>query len=197
MQHTCEDIFLDSIEKTERDLIWEARQSIDEMNYQKARLLLDPLVSQGNPVALYFTASFSYQGEPLDEYEKRHIRQLEASAEMGFAPAMHALAICYDAGDMVNRDTTKAALLFKKAAEAKHPHAQWIYGNDLLFGRNGIEYDEILGLKLISESAEAKFEGAIVSIAEMYENGSYGFLRDAAKALEWRAKLNDPGMIGY
>lgn len=197
MQNTCEDLFLGFVEKTVRDLIWEARQLMDEMDYLKARSILDPLVRQGNPVALYFAASFGDQGESIDEYERRHIRQLEASAKMGFPPALHALAICYDAGDMVERNVTKAALLFKKAAEAKHPHAQWIYGNDLLFGRCGIEHDEIRGLNFIRESAEAKFEGAIVSMAEMYENGLHGFPRDAAKAREWRDKLNDPGMIGY
>jgi TPR repeat protein len=196
MGRTSSDLYLDSIDEATSVVIKKALQAVDEMNHVKASQLLKPLVDEGNAAALYYAASFGFSDEG-DEFEKRHIRQLEASAAKGFAPAVHALAICYDAGDMVDRDTKKAALLFKRAAEARHPYAQWIHGNDLLFGRNGIEHNEELGLKLIRESAEAKFEGALVSMVEIYENGSYGFPRDEAKAREWREKLNDPDVIGY
>ncbi len=195
LKRSC-DLYLDQLEKPVADAIKQALVLLDEMENERAEEILRPLVESGNPAALYYMAQF---GVPADqgEFDNRHIQQLARSAERGYPPAMHDLAIRYDSGDMVEHDPVKAALLFKRAAEAGHPHAQWIHGNDLLVGGNGIPKDESLGLQFIRKAANAKFEGAIVSMAEMYATGTFGYPVDEVTSRVWREKLNDPDVIGY
>lgn len=195
MGRKSEDIYLDALDQSTKTVIRAFMQAIDNMDSGTAFKLLDPLVKAGERAALYYAANSSRENETRDQFERRHIEQLRASAEMGYPPAIYRLGVYFDVGDMVSRDPEKAALHFKAAAEANHPHAQWIYGTDLLFGRNGIKHDEALGIKFIRDAAAAKFEGAVISIAQMYESGSHGFARDEAQSVEWRKKLNDPDVI--
>lgn len=197
MLRRSEDVFLDELDVAVSSVIKDALNEIDESNCDKARELLKPLVDKKDKAAIFYSSGFGVSGEQLEEFEARRIKQLQQSAQLGYAPAIHELAIHYDSGELVQRDIEKAAQLFKKAAEKGHPHSQWIHGLDLLYGRNGIASDEKLGVDYIKKSALAKFEGALESMSEFYEAGKYGFPVDVDKAQYFKNQINDEDMLGY
>lgn len=197
MPRRSEDIFLDELDKDIASTIKEALHEIDASNCDKAWELLKPLVDKKDKAAIFYASSFGIPEEQIAAFEARRINQLQQSAEYGYAPAMHELAVYYDNGDLVSRDTKKAAQLFKHAAEKGHPHSQWIYGLDLLYGKNGINKDEELGLDYIKKSASAKFEGALESMSEFYETGRFGLQIDVDKARYFKNRLNDEDILAY
>ncbi|HEX9443596.1 MAG TPA: hypothetical protein VGA73_05725, partial [Candidatus Binatia bacterium] len=87
--------------------------------------------------------------------------------------------------------------LFKRAADLKHAHSQWIHGIALLYGTENFEKDEREGLRYILESAEAKFQGALESLANFYEKGEFGFPVDLKKARSLRAQATQKNTISY
>ncbi|QJP07786.1 tetratricopeptide repeat protein [Pseudomonas multiresinivorans] len=197
MPRRSEDIFLSKMDSVAASVIKEAIKKVDQGDCDRARELLNPLIIKKDAAAIFYAATFGVPGESLEHFEKRRIEQLQQSAKYGYAPAMHELAIHYDSGDLVPRNLEKAAQLFRQAAEKGHPHAQWIYGLDLIHGRNGIEKDEKLGIEYVKKSAESKFEGALESMAEFYKKGIHGFPLDADKARHFQGKTNDKDIIGY
>jgi uncharacterized protein len=197
LNNTSEGLFVSSLEPKLTEAIGRAIDAIESMDYAKARELLEPLVNSGVPSAIYYMASFSFPHESLKEFESRHLRQIKDSAELGFPPAIHKLGIYYDSGDFVKRDTKKAALLFKSAAENAHPHSEWIYGLDLLYGKNNIAKNEELGLTYIKRAFESKFEGALQTVAEFYQKGIFGFRRDSAKAELINEEIERGNIIRY
>ncbi|MDP2226881.1 MAG: hypothetical protein Q8J78_05345 [Moraxellaceae bacterium] len=197
MLRRSEDIFLEALDADMRSLIGRVLDEIDESNCDKAWELLSPLVEKKDPVAIYYASSFGLSAETLDEFERRRMEQLQQSAEHGYAPAIHELAIHYDSGELVPRDSNKAAKLFMQAAEKGHPHAQWIHGLDLLYGQNGMEKDEARGLKYIEKAAASKFEGALETMAEFYEVGKYGYPADSEKSNKLTQQIGDDDALAY
>lgn len=197
MSRRSEDVFLDELDVTVSAAIKDALNEIDKGNCDKAAELLKPFVDKKDKAAIFYSSSFGVSGEQLKEFEKRRIKQLQQSAALGYAPAIHELAIHYDSGELVQRDIEKAAQLFKQAAEKGHPHSQWIHGLDLIYGRNGISKDEKLGLEYIQKSANAKFEGALETLAEFYEKGLFGFTQDRNHARQLREQIETDDVISY
>lgn len=191
------DLFFGHLNQEVAATISQALAAIDEFDTDKFWELLEPLISNQDAAALFYAAMVGYPGETLAGFEKRHIEQLQASAKLGYVPAIHELAIRYDAGDTVAQDTRKAAQLFKLAAQQNHPHSQWIHGEDLLYGRNGIEKDEQLGIQYIKKSAEAKFEGALETLAMFYEQGIFGFQKNIEKSKAIRQQIARGDIISY
>jgi len=195
---TSDDIFLDELDIEVSSIIKDALNEIEEDNYDKSRELLSPLVDKKDSAAIYYSAGFSLPGEDSKEFHERYIKLLHQSAEYGYVPAIHELAICYHNGDpVVQRDAEKAAQLFKEAAEKGHPHSQWLHGLDLLYERNGISKDKKLGISYIEKSALAKFEGALVTMSKFYEKGKSGFPVDVDKAQYYKNQINKEDMLGY
>ena len=197
MLHRSEDIFLNELDLEASSIVEQAILKIDEGCTDEAWDLLNPLVAIKNRVAIYYSACFSISGESLEMFEKRRIRELWQSAELGYAPAIHELAIHYDSGEFVIRDSEKAAKLFEKAAEKGHPHSQWIHGVDLLYGRSGFTRDEVLGIEYIKKSANAKFEGALESLSNFYSKGLFGFPVDSGLAQFYKNQVNNKELLGY
>lgn len=197
MFRNSSDAFLDRQDDSISKIVRKALDEIDKSNCDKAWALLKPLVDKKDAIALYYVSSFSHSGESLEEFETRGIKQLQQAAKLGYAPAIHELAVHYDSGELVQRDIEKAAQLFKNAAEKAHPHSQWVHGLDLLYGRNGVVKNEKLGIDYIKKSALAKFEGALESMSEFYEAGKNGFPVDVDKAQYFKNQINDEDMLGY
>lgn len=182
MYQTSEDYFLNKLDSERRTIVDKVLDAIDAMDYSSAEILLKPYLDQADPFALYYAASFSRPSESVEDFEKRHISQIQLASDKGYPPAIHKLAVCYDAGDFVSCDEEKAANLFEIAAKKGHPHSQWIHGNDLLYGNNGVPKNIELGLSFIEKSFSAKFEGAMASISEFYREGKYGYPLDLEKS---------------
>jgi len=197
MLRRSENLFVARLDPDIAGIIEQVITAIDKSNFDKARELLKPLVENHNAAALFYAASFGRPEETQAAFEKRHIEQLHESAKLGYVPAIHELAIRYDSGDMVALDAKKAAQLFKQAAQKDHPHSQWIHGEDLLYGRNGIEKDEKLGIEYIKKAAAAKFEGALEAVAGFYEQGIFGFQKDTEKANTIKQQITNGNVIGY
>ncbi|MDO3618087.1 hypothetical protein Q3O97_19780 [Ralstonia pseudosolanacearum] len=143
------------------DPIEQAWQLVDNGDIRKAYELLAPLLAEGVPAAEFLYSRFSFSDvESIDQFEARSIRLLRSASAAGYAPALHALAVHYDMGDMVNRDPCEASRLFRAAAEAGHPKAMLAHGLDLFYGSNGMVKNEERGLFLVGRAADEGVEGA-------------------------------------
>lgn len=198
MNRTSEDVYFSGLlDSSEGKKVAEAHRLIDVEKFEEARVLLNELVKTDSAPALYLSSSFSCADEKIEDYEKRHLQQLKRSADLGCPPALHKLAVYYDSGEYVQKDAAKAALLFKRAAELGYSHSQWIHGEDLLYGRNGITKDEALGLWYIRKAAEAKFEGALETLAEFHEKGLCGIQQNLDRANQLRKEIEDGNVVNF
>jgi len=180
-----------------QDVLDLARTYINADQFDEAHRLLGPLIANGNPEALYLGAGFSLPNETTETYDRRHLEWITQSAEQNYPPALFVLGVYYDTGELVNLDKTKAAQLFKRAAELKHAHSQCIHGTALLYGTKDVEKDERRGMEYILESAKAKFQGALEMLARFYEKGEFGFPIDLQKANSLRAQTTEKDVLGY
>ncbi len=193
----CSDIFLQKNYSEEFIVIRRSLEEKEKGNFEEAVRLLQPLADKNHEVALFYYSAISLISESNDEFEKRRIKQLSMSASQGYAPSIHELAICYDAGELVAKDNEKAAKLFELAAKKGHPHSQWIHGLDLIQGSNGVTINKRLGLDFIKKSAALKFEGALESIVDIYTHGKYGEKIDVKKAKRYQYLLLGNDILHY
>jgi TPR repeat protein len=143
------------------DVIEQARVAIDMGDCQIAYDLLRPLLDDQNPAAQFLYATFSIsETESDEEFEARSIYLLQLASDAGYAPAMYALAVCLDSGDMIAVDPVRASALYKKAAEVGYPKAKLSYGLDLIYGSNGIPKDKRLGIVMIEQALAEGVDGA-------------------------------------
>lgn len=97
------------------DPIEQAWQLVDNGDIRKAYELLAPLLAEGVPAAEFLYSRFSFSDvESIDQFEARSIRLLRSASAAGYAPALHALAVHYDMGDVVNRDPCEASRLERR-----------------------------------------------------------------------------------
>lgn len=137
-----------------------AKQLMDPGDYSAASRRLTELVEQKVPEALFLASTFSTSSSESDEqFERRSLEMLRESANLGYLPAMYALANCYEVGDLVEQDSAAAMLWYKRASEGGDDRAKFRYGLALLSGVGGTQ-DALLGTKLINEAADAGVEGA-------------------------------------
>jgi TPR repeat protein len=108
--------------KAATKILEEAEKALDAIGAKAAYELLEPLIAERNAAALFLYACFSISGEETDEeFDARRIKLLRETASLGYAPAIYQLAMCYEIGDLVERDTVLASALYKQAAEAGYP----------------------------------------------------------------------------
>src|SRR5829696_1605333 len=102
--------------------IAEAKLALDTGNFEKARELLDELVEQGDPEAMFLRAQFGLPGEDEILFERRHIDLLKRAEALGHAEATYQLSTHLEAGDFVAPDPDQALSLLQRAANLGHPH---------------------------------------------------------------------------
>lgn len=174
-----------------------ARRHLKHDRFTEASAVLVPLVANENPEALYLGASYSWDNETVQAFESRYLDWITRAAKQDFPPALFVLGVCYNTGDLVNIDKHKAAQLFKRAAELKHAASEYTHAIDLLYGTNGIEKNEAMGIKFLLKAKEHKFQGAFELLARVYEKGEFGFQVDPSKAASLRAEAHGEGVIGW
>jgi len=174
-----------------------AREHLKADRFADAATVLTPLIAEGNPEALYLGASFSFGGETAEVFDRRHLDWITQSANQEYPPALFELGNCYNDGELVSVDKIKAAQLFKRAAELKHARAQYHHAIDLLYGSNGIEKNESMGLTYLLESKEARFRCAFELLAYFYERGEFGFPVDPKKAASLRTEAEGEDVIWF
>lgn len=151
--------------------IRQATEMIEIGKCEKAYEILKPLLLQKNSEAIFLYSQFSLSKmETEEEFEKRSVALLQIAARAGFPPAIYALAVCYDTGDLQEKDASLASELFLKAAEAGYSKAKLSHGLNLYYGSNGITKNHVLGLKFIRQAVDEKVEDAHKILTELEKN---------------------------
>jgi len=149
-------------------LLEQANNELEIGNCKSAYSLLLPLLEKKIPEALFLYSRFSIGDTETDqEFEERSLSLLIECSILEYPPALYSLGVCYDMGDLVDRDPLKAALLFKKAAELGHSKAKLNHGLDLFYGSNGISSDKSLGISYVKQAVDNEVEGADDYLKEM------------------------------
>ena len=157
-----------------------AKEAIESEMFEEAINILDELIAENCSEAMVIRSGIGLADESAEDMNNREINLLTKAALLGNAEALYYMSIHYDTGDIVNVDKDLAIFYSELAAEKKHPHALWRRGMRMLYQKNNVEQ----GLKIIEEAAALKSEGAIRTLASFYQNGEFGYPKDAHKARE-------------
>jgi TPR repeat protein len=145
----------------DKAILARAREAIDSGNFKAAHSLLQPLVKNGNPEALFLSSTFSFPSTESDaQFEERSLNFLIRASNAGYPPALYALGVCYDLGDLVEPNAEKAGVFFKQAAEAGYSKAKFSHGRNLFYGSNGLVQEVQQALHFIKEAANEGVEDA-------------------------------------
>jgi TPR repeat protein len=143
------------------DVFLKAARIIESGDCSQAYRLLKPYIEQGRAEAIFLFSKFSRESETDDEFERRSLECLERAAAANYPPALYALGVCYDLGELTVRDPLKAARLFESAASGGYAKAKLSHGLNLYYGSNGVAKDVNAGLELIRAAAADGVQGAI------------------------------------
>ncbi|MYM94834.1 SEL1-like repeat protein [Duganella vulcania] len=85
---------------------------------------------------------------------------MKTSVEPGYAPALYALGVCCDIGDLVGKDELKAGYFFERAAKLGYSKAKFEHGRNLFYGSHGFDKKSQLGWQLVQDAANEHVEDA-------------------------------------
>lgn len=144
-------------------IIADAKLKMKDGRYGDAYGVLKPLIEARIPEALFLYSTFSpsEEMETDDEFEDRSIYLLTEAAKLGYLPAIYALGVCYDNGDLVGADKNRAAILYEEAAKAGYAKAKFRHGLNCFYGSFGIKEDKNFGMNLIEQAASEGVADAI------------------------------------
>ena len=153
---------------TIKKILGDAEDALDTAGAMEAYRLLEPLIAANNPAALFLYSTFGLSGmETHEEFEGRRLKLLKTASEAGYVPAIFELAVCYDLGDLVEKDAIQAAFFYQQASEAGYPKAMFSHGLNLFYGSNGVPKDEQYGLALIKQAADENVDDAVDFLKQM------------------------------
>lgn len=146
---------------TKAQIMSAAHSKVNNSECSEAYELLRPLLEKSVPEALFLYATFSLaETESETEFDRRSFDLLTRAADLGYAPALFAVGVCYEVGDLVEPDPSLAATYLRSAAEQGYPKAKFSHGLNVYYGSNGTPRDEESGLALIRAAAKAGVEDA-------------------------------------
>ena len=117
---------------------------------QKAKHWLTQAAEQGLPEAQYVLGKFLLSDDPEVRNPKEGIRWLKQAAENGSRFAAYRLG--KESGEVLTKDTSKAAKWFTRSAEAGNQYAQYMLGILYLTGQ-GVTHDQAQAMNWFSRSA--------------------------------------------
>ncbi len=121
---------------------------------------------------------------------QRFNKQNELATE-GNVKAMYDVGKLYERGRGVNKDISKAAEWFQKAAIEGNTSAQARLGI-LYFEGRGVKQNYNKALKLLNSAAQANVPSALYQLANMYELGT-GVKQNLKKSIFWYQKADKYG----
>lgn len=133
------------------------------------------------------TESTSY-----DSIQKVVELPIPETAQSPDAEALFDLAVMYDNGDGVERDTTQALKWYQEAAEQGLAKAQFNLAV-LYFTGDGVVKDDGQAVKWFRRSAEQGIVASQHNLGAFYEKG-IGVKSDIASAIQWYRKAADQGL---
>lgn len=160
-------------ESKTRLLLHKAEKDIDHGRLLSAKRKLLPLVECKNAEAMFLYAIFSINGdETEDEFDKRRLSLLSESSELGYAPAIYGLAVCYYYGDGVEENRELSSSLFQLAAEKGYGKAKLSHAQNLFYGVNGVTKNRQLAYEYVHEAIAENIERATDVLTEFEEQGN-------------------------
>ena len=127
-----------------------------------------------------------------EEWAKKAVAELTPLAENGLAEAQCGLADCYANGWGVETSTETAAKWYGEAYEGR----DWLAAGRLArfyASGEGVEQNLDKARELLQKAADRNAGEAEGLLGECYENGAWGFPRDAQKAFEWYRRSASEG----
>ena len=100
--------------------------------------------------------------------------------------------MCYENGEGVKKDKTKAAEWYRKSAEQGYARAQCNLGYYYQFGKGILASDDAKAVEWYRKAADQGYACAQYYLGESYKNG-WGVEKDKSKALEWYRKAAAQG----
>jgi hypothetical protein len=125
------------------DPLGDALQAMDSGRHAHAAQLLQPLASNGNPLAQYRLGMMYYNGQGVPEDEKQAIYWWKKAAAQGYVEAMFELGSAYLFGSQTAKfvpdPDREAATWYFQAASGGHAEAQYHLGLLFLAGKGVID----------------------------------------------------------
>lgn len=116
----------------------------------------------------------------------------EKAIEDNYPDAMVDLGLCYSVGGCLPLDDTKAAELFRMAAEQEDSRGQYFLSDEYQQG-DGVEQNDVEAFNWCKKSAEQCYPPAMGRLGEYYYYG-FGVEQDFDKAVEWLTKASNEGV---
>jgi TPR repeat protein len=155
----------------EKTTISDAHDYIAKGDFDKASNILEPLAKKGNLEAIYLLSSFSTSSEESDdEFENRRLSTLGKLTKLGYPPAMSALGVYFDIGELVEHDPKHAAALFESAANLEDPSGMFFHGRNLYYESKSISARK-KAINLISNAIKAGNHEAAEFLKQMTSPG--------------------------
>ena len=130
--------------------------------------------------ALYDAAAVKLDGD-----DPTALETLKQSAELGFGPAQHRLAMLYEEGGKgVTINPTEARVWARRAADSGDAKGMHAYAMHLYNGFGG-ERDTPGALTWLLRAAEKGLVDSQFNVAKLYETGDEGIAPNPAEAFKW------------
>ena len=144
-----------------------------------------------------FSAMMIALAQSPSELRRRHeaVREVSVRADSGDAEALYQLALLHERGyDSIPKDSTKALLLLREAADAGFPAAANLLGYKLITGEGGIERNPAEGLGLLEDAAAHGDPKALSNLGYLLLYGE-GVEHDSSKAAYWLQRASEGGIL--
>jgi TPR repeat protein len=102
----------------------------------------------------------------------------------------HNVGAAYAWGEVVQKDFSRAARWYRRAARRGDAQSQYDLGFMYLLGE-GVDHDPIEGVRWLERSAEQGFDSAMRLLADVYPDGAYGVRADPEKSEHWRSAADN------
>ena len=167
-------------------------------NYKKAFPLLLKAAKEGIPHAQNLIGYCFNRGLGIPKTNKKAfywfqkaVQNKRRATQANRAVALCNLAIMYDFGHGIKKDSRKAFYLYKTAAKLGDSWAQCNLGNNYLEGI-GCKVNETVGADWLKKAAKKGDDKAQYSLALCYLDGS-GVKRNKGLAIKWLKKASKEG----
>ena len=127
----------------------------------------------------------------MSAYESDELDELKKLAENGDAEAQNILGARLITGQYVKQDILGGFYWYCQAIKQGYIHAKWNAGSMLVNGDDGIEKNEMLGMRLIQEAADGNENSACLFISHCYVTGSYAKEKNEVLAKVWERRAWD------
>lgn len=140
-----------------------------EKDIDKAVALFEKAAEQDNDSAAYALAKLYLQGANVPQNIDKALYWCKIAADHGHAFAQYTMGQVYAKGEEVPADMNLALHYLKLSASQDNAFAKAKLGFIYLFGKNGVEKDEAVGLDYLRQAAE-QGGGFAQSVIDSYSN---------------------------